>query len=360
MYNVLNYNKCFYIVIGQHYQHYGYNNTIYHHQMTERLFDRIALNDSSLTFLDLTRTKLTALEWKRLHVLSYNNNIETIWINNQAFFNDTAAIMFLDFLKKHASVRVLRLDGNQLTSRVINTLNGCIKTLPHLQILSLDNNNLGNSGLELLCEGLENNITITKLFLHNNNFGDVGAVALGLMLKTNTTLQVLDVSENNIGDMGTCILAKVIKTNKSMIYFNINNNTFGEAGSMALCDMLHENRTLRAFYMAHNSTGDTLAIRLVNARNTTLEEIDLANNSLTDYGVSKLVKVIPSWNLRSLVLLDNKFSDAGAQLLYNMAMQQPVNCLVSNISPPMQQAFDELMASKLIDWNPHQFTKKVY
>ncbi|XP_072894122.1 ribonuclease inhibitor-like [Hemitrygon akajei] len=166
--------------------------------------------------------------------------------------------------------------------------------------LSMDRNKLGDSGMKLVSVALRNpKCKILKLGLRDVGLTDSGVEDLVSALRTNLSLTELDLSENKLGDSGVKLVSAALRNPECKIQ-----------------KLLLYNVGLR------DSGAEDLAFALIT--NSSLTELDLGLNSLTDRSVPalrRLILTLPS--LKWIGLHWNRFSPTGERELRSLQEPRP-------------------------------------
>ena len=185
--------------------------------------------------------------------------------------------------------------------------------------LTCFDNAFADAGATAIARALASNKTLTSLNLSCNGVGDDGASAFGALLATTSTLRELRLSFNGVTCRGAGALADALTTNASLtrlhlsycpLYWSSNDaeaaggtrfaargtrfaarGTRFAARGTRFADALAANTTLTALHMCGSGIFDAEvelwapALRV----NTTLRELGLRRNSITDDGFAAIV-----------------------------------------------------------------------
>lgn len=113
--------------------------------------------------------------------------------------------------------------------------------------LDLNYNQISPKGITLLGPPLDNNNTLKELLLSHNRISDKGVQGLAEILSMNhSILMVLDLGRNHIKDEGVAYLSKMLESNTTLTELYLSNNQITEIGVQSLTETLSKhNRTLR-------------------------------------------------------------------------------------------------------------------
>lgn len=109
----------------------------------------------------------------------------------------TKAIIENDLRKllTNNSVEIVKLDNNNLSGELCQTLMTVLRTNTSIKTLSLKNTNLDNVDISLLAHGCKGHPTLKAIYLDNNNFNDDGFASLISVFKA-LSLEKLCISFN--------------------------------------------------------------------------------------------------------------------------------------------------------------------
>ncbi|XP_032872970.1 NACHT, LRR and PYD domains-containing protein 3-like [Amblyraja radiata] len=158
-----------------------------------------------------------------------------------------------------------------------------------------DNKDLGDSGVKLVSDALRNpDCKIQALRLGSVGLTDSGAEDLVSALSTNNTVTELDLSGNKLGDSGVKLVSDALRNPHSKIH---------------------------TLWLGSVDLTDSGAEDLVSAlsTNTSLTDLNLMGNSLTDRCVPALRRLILNLSsLEQIWLVGNKFSADGQNQLQSL------------------------------------------
>ncbi|XP_032872048.1 NACHT, LRR and PYD domains-containing protein 3-like, partial [Amblyraja radiata] len=220
------------------------------------------------------------------------------------------------------------------------------------QYLGLGDNDLGDSGVKLVSDALRNpDCKIQTLRLYSVGLTDSGAEDLVSALSTNHTVTELDLSGNELGDSGVKLVSDALRNPDCKIQtLRLDSVGLTDSGAEDLVSALITNHTVTELYLSGNKLGDS-GVKLVSdalrnpdckiqrlgldsvgltdsgaedlvsalSTNTSLTELDLMGNSLTDRCVPalrRLILTLPS--LERIWLRVNKFSADGQNQLKSL------------------------------------------
>jgi hypothetical protein len=151
---------------------------------------------------------------------------------------------------------------------------------------------------------------ITQLIL-NDIFTNISFnTALIYAFEKTTTLKKLWIT--NLDNNGMRVLADIMRKNESITLLSLSYNNFDKKGLALLVDALKENYTLQSLNLSYNGISDIGVIEIMPLLRTSLIELNLSDNNISDYGAKLLSKGLTNTILQKIDLSDNVISDKGA------------------------------------------------
>jgi Ran GTPase-activating protein (RanGAP) involved in mRNA processing and transport len=210
-----------------------------------------------------------------------------------------------------------------ITAKVIDQV---LLDNPNFLKLELGKNNLADEGVIPIAHLLANNKHIIHADLSSNNITDEGVKILSEALMQNNTLISLSLksyeglNRNKVGGKGCVHLKKLLLKTKTLMYLNMSATQIGLVGLKTLCEGLRSNCSLLHLDISNNYLGPNLSKFLSGTLSAScLEELNLANNKLTDVGMANLAPLFGKLNtnsIRKLNLTNNSISSAGLAKLF--------------------------------------------
>ncbi len=161
----------------------------------------------------------------------------------------------------------------------------------------------------------------------------------------------IQLSERQLTDQDMNIVVDLAIIAKQCRALFLYSNNITCQGALILCDSLHGNTTLEELYIFDNHLSDIGVRYLVEPlkfTNSTLKYLHLANNSITDHGVEYLADMLQTnTTLTHLWLDNNEISNRGIQLLTNVLIRD--NRSLSALYLRGNTLINDLCVSDLID-----------
>mmetsp|Transcript_16009 Transcript_16009/g.44064 ORF Transcript_16009/g.44064 Transcript_16009/m.44064 type:complete len:696 (+) Transcript_16009:267-2354(+) len=181
----------------------------------------------------------------------------------------------------------LSLSNNELTSGSADSLANIVENVHTLRELDLSDNKVELSGLKRLGRALRGDRSaLRSLNLFNNHLSSKCADQISDILRDNTTLVSLNLGKNQLRSMG-CIakLATAFQRNAYLQQLDLSHNKMGNKGATKLAPVLDPSESL-----------------------CPLQELNLANNNLTEAGIHELIGAMiegQNTQLTKLILSNN-------------------------------------------------------
>jgi hypothetical protein len=155
---------------------------------------------------------------------------------------------------------------------------------------------------------------ISELVLEENNLGD-GIQNLAAAIKINSWLKTLNLSDTGLNHDNIGPLAEALIENNTLETLRLSDNLeIGDLGVEIIANMLPKNNSLRNLDLINVNMGDDGAVYLAitfqkkaEQLQQNLDELDLANNSITSFGADKLKAAISEYD--RLTGEDNEFDN---------------------------------------------------
>lgn len=223
--------------------------------------------------------------------------------------------------------------------------------LPHLTSLDLRRNEIRDEGTQYISQWLANNTVLIKFDMGKNKISNLGAQLIGRSLAENTSLTKLSLRANRIGDTGVESIVQGLSKNTTLTELDLGGNNIRNVGAQHLTQWLEKNGTITILGLEYNridrailsginvliirnkitkNDPTLIALNCCNSqlgsretsqkvgqwlnRNSTLIDLDLSNNQISDEGVESIVQgLINNTTLILLNLSNNEISTKGAQ-----------------------------------------------
>ena len=269
---------------------------------------------SSLKVLNLNGSNLTEqLVGDLINVIRNNLNLEELYLSNNDLHSSVFVI--LQALKENSELEILNLSSNNVTGLVVKDLISVIKFSSNLQQLALENNNLQLSSIMIL-QALKENCKLKVLNLDSNNMNGLVSKDLASVIKNNPSLEELHLSENNLKSSVIMIFHALKETSTLKVISLMSNNMTREvAGDLA--SVLKNNPNLEDLRIRNNYLGSS-AVKLLQAltKISKLKTLSLISNNLTAEVSQDLAEVIRiNSGLERFYLSDTKLKSSAVVIL---------------------------------------------
>ena len=267
------------------------------------------------------------------HVISCNKYLETLFLPNNNLCSST--VLILQALSRNSTLRVIGLQGNQLTAEAGEHLASVVLHNMRLEQLYFSEGNfkvLYFESRKMLEFGCSNNIPeenyykiefaftshtskyIEKLWLHKMNLHS--SIFILNSLKTITTLKVLHLNNIQINQEASKALASIILHNTGLEELKLSNNNLDE-GMLEVVESLRHITALRSSDLCNNNISESFSGELALAIkvNERLEQLQLYNNNLKSSAVVILKSLNTISTLKVLDISDNQITKEAREAL---------------------------------------------
>lgn len=320
--------------------------------------------------------------------------------------NTFSMSLFKAAVAKSEHLRVLRLAGCHLADGGCGSLAEIIPNRKGLEVLDLSRNGITSHGLRHLVDALARNTSLRVVILSGNRLTDEAARSLGEMLRYNNTIVQIEISENAIAEAAhaklrhavllnseplqlkkayyaalnndpamtsinlqwvedssraASVLAPALKQCRTVTTLNLSNSRMGDAGLRALIPVLQSSTSaLRILEVANCNITSTAVAELcrdvLESRNTTLAEINLANNKICNRGGKAIATaLLQNWSLHLLNLELNELApDLLDEIEGLLAINRQPRAL-KRIVPAVERSAPELSSIDLSQFDGQQY-----
>ena len=209
----------------------------------------------------------------------------------------------------------LMLNSQDLSYEQIKTICSAIVAGAEFGHIIMAHNSIGNHGVTLISKALESRTKVERLCLDMCDIGVDGVKALSKAFEAGAQVSCLDLSFNNIGHVGTTMLAKMLSVaNLRILVLNVCG--IGMRGLASLAEALKACTKLENLDLTDESIGNWGAGKLAKALpKGNLKYLNISGNKIGVIGVRWLAGALRAgWNLTRLDLSSNSIGDIGAKL----------------------------------------------
>lgn len=253
---------------------------------------------------------------------------------------EDAVPTLMEGLKGHKSLQGLTIKGTGMNSDpAMESVGTFLLEAPSLEVVDLSHSDISSTVGAHLTKALQQSpkggaSQLRELHLSHNGLGDEGATALAKAFEQPESctkqLQVLDLRLNQIGAPGIEMLAKVIQANTiplQKLYLGEeairNSRRFEEKDADALAEMIKKNTSLQEVHMADASFHDEGLEKVLEAltENKTVKKWHIA--CFTTSSLQMITTALPKLHLEAISVvisnMETQIDDAmGALLLENL------------------------------------------
>ena len=245
---------------------------------------------ATLTVLDLNNNQIPQEAGEALaSLIMHNTRLEELYLSSNNLGIGTMKIA--KSLQHITTLKVLSLDNNNIPQEACEELAVAIQSNEQLEKLSLNDNNLHSSAIVIL-NSLVTIATLKVLRLNNNQIPQEAGEALASVIMHNTRLEELYLGSNNLG-IGTVKIAKSLQHITTLKVLSLDNNNIPQEASEELAVAIKSNEQLEKLWLNGNHLHSS-AIVILNslATITTLKVLDLSNNQMPQEAGEALASVI--------------------------------------------------------------------
>ncbi|CAM9778946.1 unnamed protein product [Lampetra planeri] len=228
-----------------------------------------------------------------------------------------------DITELSGRVECLDLRAEKLDYKTCETLEEVFKRMQFNEVnaesTSLDED--GASALFDMVEYYESAVHLNISF--NKHIGVRGWQAAANLMKKTGSLQILDARNSPVADQALPFVARALRMHSSLAVLHMENASMSGRPLLLLVSALKMNLAMRELYLADNklnSGQDALQLGNLVKFNSTLQLLDLRNNSLMDSGLQHVCEGLKEQKkgLVTLVVWNNQLSHVGMQYVASM------------------------------------------
>ena len=246
-------------------------------------------------------------------VISCNEYLETLSLPNNNLCYST--VLILQALNKISTLKVLNLQGNQMTEEVSKLLASVISNNPNMEQLFLDNNYIGK-GILVIAKALQQVNSLKVLSLGNVNMPKDVSGELALAIQCNRYLNTLHLNDNNLQSSAVFILQKLSKIS-SLNVLNLQSTQLTDEVGVYVSSAICENTELMELSLDNNNIGKGILdiIKALQQLNS-LQVLGLGNTGMPQSITNEVALVIEhnQW-LNTLHLYGNNLQSSAAAIL---------------------------------------------
>ena len=297
---------------------------------------------STLKMLDLQNNELTEEAGEPLaSVIANNSSLEILFLGNNTIGIGILKIAIA--LCNIKSIKMLGLNNNNLSTEISCELAAAIKSNCCLELLTLSSNCLQSSAIDIL-HSLSTITTLKVLKMDDNQIDEKGGDALASVIKSNTKLIELHFGSNNLQNSAVKIL-KALQKNSAIQSLDLSDNSLLDVNTVELAAAIQSNNSLKQLWLHSNNLQSSIVVILqALSELSTLELLDLHNCHLTSISAKELESVIVNnTGLKYLYLNDNNLGKGLITILkalqnisslkeFNISNNNFMNDVVSDLS----------------------------
>jgi len=253
-------------------------------------------------------------------VIKSNGKLEKFRLSYNGL--QSSAIVILQALKAISSLKVLSLNSNNMSEKVVDDLAKVINSNDKLQELRLNYNNLQSSAVVIL-QALKAISSLTVLSLNSNNMSGKMVDDLADVIKNNTCLEELHLDNNDLQSSAVVIL-QALKAISSLKVLSLNRNNISEKAVDDLAEVIKSNGKLQELRLSYNNLQSSVVVVLQALKGTkSLKKLDLDGNNMSGKVVDDLADVIKNNTcLEELNLSCNNLQSSAVIILQALKQHQ--------------------------------------
>ena len=246
-------------------------------------------------------------------VISCNEYLETLSLPNNNLCYST--VLILQALNKISTLKVLNLQGNEMTEEVSKLLASVILNNLNIEQLFLDNNYIGK-GILIIVKALQQVNSLKVLSLGNVNMPKDVSGELALAIQCNRYLDTLHLNDNNLQSSAVFILQGLSKIS-SLNVLNLQSTQLTDEVGIYVSSAICENTELMELSLDNNNIGKGILdiIKALQQLNS-LQVLGLGNTGMPQSITNEVALVIEhnQW-LDTLHLYGNNLQSSAAAIL---------------------------------------------
>ena len=282
------------------------------------------------------------------HAIDCNKLLEQLLLPN----NNLSSSMFtlLQALSRISTLKVLDVQGNQITEEAGEYISFVITSNCKLEQLLLNNNSLGN-GISHIVRSLQRVISLRVLDLSNTNMPKEACDELALVIERNKCLSTLRLNGNNLKHSAIAVLQALGKIS-SLRILDLQSSQLNEDAGEYLSSVICNNVGLSRLLLNNNDVGKgvvpiTKALQQLNS----LQVLGLGNTNMPKEACSDLALAIECNNdLCGLQVDGNNLQSAAIIILQALSNHSSLKVLNLNTNQLTEDSGEYL--SHLIFNNP--------
>ena len=235
-------------------------------------------------------------------VIKNNVHLEELHLNNNNL--QSSAVTIIRALKGVSNLKKLSLDYNNMSGKVSGDLAGVVEKNTFLEELHLCGNNLQLSA-DLILKALKGISTLKILNLDHNNMSKKLVDSLADVIKNNVCLENLCLDNNHLYSSAIVIL-QALKRTSNLKILALSDNHMSPKVAHCLADVIKINRNLAQLALCNNNLQSSVSVILKALKGAhSLLALDLHDNNMSRTVVSDLVSVFNNNALQCLAIGGN-------------------------------------------------------
>ena len=197
-------------------------------------------------------------------VISCNIYIQELNLGGNDF-RTSGIIVVARSLQKISSLKMLRINDNNITYEAADNIATAISCNVYLQDLNIGGNDLRASGIIVIARSLQKISSLRKLYINHSNITDEAADSIRAAISCNANLQELDLGGNNLQAFGIVSILKGLQKISSLTKLYINHNNITDEAADDIADAISCNQKLQAFNLSGNILQPASTLKITKA-----------------------------------------------------------------------------------------------
>ena len=205
--------------------------------------------------LSLAHTKMTDFQMITfIDRLMINSSLKELDMSDNKI-SDEGARSSAEVIQVNPTLQRSSKSHNRIPDSGISAISGCLKMNSTLCKLNLSSNRITDRGTQKLAEAIQINTTLQELNISMNKITDEGAKILAESIKVNTTLQELNISKNWISKEGVTRIVEACTVNRTLHKLACTHNNLSKSGLTAINEYIKKENAVQVFDASWNSIG---------------------------------------------------------------------------------------------------------
>ena len=266
---------------------------------------RVLKSMSTIKTLDLNDNEMSAVVADELaSAITKNSTLQALYIRNNNMATN-GIITIAQALSKISTLKSLNIRSNKISERAADYLVKLILSNDGMKDLWLGNNSLKTGALKIL-KALKATSKLKTLGIDNNNIPEKHFDEIASVICNCHDLHTLYLEGNELQNYGVSIVQALCKT-KMLSTVDLSSTDMNEALLNLLADAIISSASLQDLQLFNNNlrTEEVINLSQVLSKLTTINELDLRSNQITDKAACAIGSVMLNNDICKLYLSNN-------------------------------------------------------